>query len=89
MRVMRFYGWTWQQTMATPIFAFWTSLKYIDRLRAEEALAQLDASVYPHADTEGREAIVASLQRRMGTVSVEAPRFDAEGWNKLKNLSQL
>lgn len=85
---MRFYGWSWQETMATPIFAFWTCLKYIDRLRADEAMAQLDASAYPHVDHQGREAILASLKERLGTVAVDQPKFDAEGWSQLKKISQ-
>lgn len=88
LKTMRFYGWSWAELMATPISAFWTCLSYVDRIRADEAMASLDALTYPHADEAGRKQIVESLQSRKGSVSVEKPVMDVEGWNALKRISQ-
>lgn len=88
LKTMRFYGWSWRELMSTPISAFWTCYRYIERLRADEALSSLDASCYPHATEEGRKEVYHALKERMGTVSVEIEHRDEEGWQSLKKLSQ-
>lgn len=84
---MRFYGWDWRTTMKTPISAFWTCYRHIDRLRAEEALERLVEIGLPHMEPHSREEYVQGLQDRIGTVVVEKPVFDASGWNALKEAS--
>ncbi len=87
MQTMRFYRWSWAETMKTPVSAFWTCNKFIDRLRADEMIAQLPALTYSNAN-EGRAEIIKALEEQKGTVVVEKPVFDAEGWRSLKKLSQ-
>lgn len=87
LKVMRFYGWSWAELMATPISAFWTCSKYIDRLRAEETYSQLDLHAYGNANEEGRRQIHDSLKERTGTVTIEIEPLDPEGWNLLKKIS--
>jgi hypothetical protein len=88
MKTMRFYGWSWQQTMSTPISAFWTCNKFIDRLRADEMLGWTPLHAFAAANEEGRKGLLAALEEQKGTVVVEKPVFDADGWRTLKTISQ-
>jgi len=88
LKTMRFYGWTWQQTMATPVSAFWTCYAYVDRLRADESLDRLAEQSFAWADEAGKKEIISNLQQRIGTVVVDKPVFDREGWRTLQKLSQ-
>jgi hypothetical protein len=87
MKTMRFYGWTWQETMSTPISAFWSCYGYIDRLRADESLSRLPESSFGNLDETGRKEVVSGLIDQIGTIVVEAPVFDQDGWKALRNLS--
>jgi hypothetical protein len=87
MKTMRFYGWTWQQAMATPIFAFWTCYAYVDRLAAQEMLDRLSINGFEHMEAQSRQQFITSLTERVGTVTVDKPVFDAEGWRSLKSIS--
>jgi hypothetical protein len=85
---MRFYGWSWPETMKTPVSAFWTCYGYVDRLRADESLDSLDQAVFAWMDESGKKSVLSSLKKRRGMVSVEKATFNKEGWSALKNLSK-
>lgn len=74
--------------MATPVSAFWSCYGYIDRLRADETMNALPQHSYAQMDEAGRKELISALQDQMGTVVVEKPVFDREGWRELKKISQ-
>lgn len=88
LKTMRFYGWSWQQTMHTPISAFFTCNEYIDRLRADETMSRLPELDWAWADGESKRKLMADLQQRVGTVVLEDAVFDREGWETLRNLTK-
>lgn len=87
MKTMRFYGWSWAETLRTPISAFWTCYSYIERLRADESRSRLTEHGFVMADEAGRKSVIETLQEQIGSVVVEKPVFDREGWRTLQNLS--
>lgn len=87
MKTMRFYGWSWPETMKTPVSAFWTCYQYIDRLRAQETLDRLPEQSIAMAKEEDQKAFIAALEQQIGTVVVDKPVFDREGWRKLREIS--
>ncbi len=74
--------------METPISAFWTCYRYVDRLRAQEMLDRFPEHGIEMADRNSREELIRALKEQIGTVVVEKPVFDREGWRSLQKLSQ-
>ena len=87
LKTMRFYGWSWQQTMNTPTSAFWTCYGYVERLRADESMGRLSEHSFAWMDEAAKKEHIQRLQDQIGNVVVETPVFDRDGWRTLQNLS--
>ncbi|WPH68484.1 hypothetical protein [Stenotrophomonas phage BUCTxx99] len=86
VEVMHFYGWNWQQIMQTPIKLFWTLLKQMYRLQAQEALRWIRILSVPNLTEDARKSFIDEQVKALGTIQVMDER-DEDGINKLKNLS--
>lgn len=98
-RVLREYGFTWDELAKLSIKRFWFLNRSIDRLRAEEDLRriQLLASV---GSSEAYKSATEHLDAQMGTIAVmedkrtelvlddngQDPEFDRAGLQKLKMM---
>lgn len=96
-RVLREFGFTWDELAKLSIKKFWFLNRSIDRLRSEEDLRriQLMASV---GSSEAYSSALNSLQTQMGTIAVMEdkrtvlvldengmdPEFDRAGLRALK-----
>lgn len=85
---MRFYGWTWEQLMSTPIFGFWTCYRQMNRLKAQETLDKFRVEAVSNAEAGDRKAFVADLLSTIGTV-VKRKVTPEKGINRLKDLSRV
>jgi hypothetical protein len=84
---MRFYGWSWEELMTTPIRAFWTCLKGMNRLRAAENKRLANIVALPNIADADRKAWFEAQDDAIGTVVVATPVRDEEGVKKLKKLA--
>ncbi|QNK01663.1 hypothetical protein [Dyella telluris] len=73
--------------MSTPIHAFWTCYRQMNRHKATERLSAFRLASMEHAEADTRREYVSELEDSIGVVVVEKPRFDSQGWNKLKGLA--
>lgn len=84
-QVTHFYHWTWDYTAALPLRLFWTLVKSMNRLRAEENLRQVYLSGFHNLAENTKTEYIRQQEQTIGTIVVSEDR-DAEGISKLKNL---
>ena len=85
MEVMKFYGYKWNEIMATPLKLFWVLLGNKYRLEAQENLRMVQVLSFPNISEEGRKEFMQKQTERMGIIQISEER-DTEGLNKLRNM---
>jgi hypothetical protein len=88
MEAMKFYGWTWDELMSTPITGFWTCRRDMERLRCADRLEKFQLMCLDKSEEQSRRSWFDQQVAGIGTVVVEDHPFDPEGFNTLKTLSQ-
>lgn len=88
---IKFYQWSWVETMSLPITVFWTLMKQMRRLQAQDALQQIEILSLPHQNEEVRKAWYERQIKASGLdgdVSTSGPKLDRSGWEELKKMAQ-
>lgn len=83
---MHFYSWTWQEVMDLPLLAFWTCLKGVHRLRAQENIRWARLLMLPNTSEDARREFFEQQERAIGFVATSDER-DEEGFAKLKQMA--
>lgn len=87
---MREYKLGWREILDLPVAVFFFLSRQIDRLRAEERLAELQlAFVAARGTPEGLSEMQGDLKTLIGTVHVSASKFDRRGLEDLRSLEAL
>lgn len=82
---MHFYGWDWEKIMRTPLKLFWTLLKNMYRIQAQENLRWMQILSMPNVSDSSRQEYVAAQISTIGVIQLSEAR-DQDGVNKLKAL---
>lgn len=73
--------------MTTPARIFWSLHKQLRRLQAQENLRAFELQCLQNADKRKLETWWEKQVAVLGETVIEAKTFDAEGWNRLKQLA--
>jgi hypothetical protein len=84
---MRFYHWGWEEVMNLPLQAFWTCLRAMQRLRAQENLRLAKLICLPNITEDARKEFFEQQAQILGVVAVETPVRDPNAISKLKQIS--
>jgi hypothetical protein len=83
---MKYYSYDWDKMMAVPLRLFWTLLKNMYRIEAQENLRWTRLLSMGNVTEEARKEFVQDQMDQIGVVQVTDER-DEEGINKLKQLA--
>lgn len=85
-KVVSFYGMSDVEVLAMPIYRFWSASSNVDRINAEDRIAQLHVH-NSSQNKESAEAMIDSLNRTRGTVLVlDQVEADPDAWDRLERL---
>lgn len=83
---MRFYGFNWEYMMAMSLRLFWSMVKNMHRIRAQEQLRQIRIVSLPNIDESARTEYINEQVSTLGTITVSDER-DTDIAGKLAKFS--